>query len=464
MQADKAGSRTGSSADPSSLNRRIFWKLMPLLILVYTVSFLDRTNIALAKHSMSIDLGLSASTYGLGAGLFFLSYASLEIPSNLLLHRVGARFWITRIMITWGLLSSAMALVQGPMSFYVLRLLLGAAEAGLFPGVILYLTYWFDRKDCARATGYFLLGVCIASIIGGPIGGALLELDGTLGLHGWQWLFFLEGLPAVLLAYVVWKKLPDRPDTAPWLSTEEAGALERRLSQREQHAAHAFKDCLRDSQIWLAIFVYFCHQITVYAVIFFLPGIIGASGHFSPFLIGVLSATPWIAAAVGAATLPGLAKTSVQSRVLLVVGLLIMASGLVVAVYAPPVVALTAMCISALMFFGVQSVLFSFPSSRLSGSALAGGLGLLNACGVLGGFVGPTIMGVIEQTTGSAINGLLVMAGTLVLAAGFAVRLRHGSEGRKFHYAGQKQRSPIPPAADPVAINGASPVPGKMDR
>jgi MFS family permease len=427
---------------------------MPLLILVYTVSFLDRTNIALAKHSMSIDLGLSAASYGLGAGLFFLSYASLEIPSNLLMHRVGARFWITRIMITWGVLSTAMAFVQGETSFYVLRLLLGAAEAGFFPGVILYLTYWFDRKDCARATGYFLLGVCIANVIGGPIGGALLELDGKFGMHGWQWLFFLEGLPAIVLAYVVWKKLPDRPSAAPWLAKEEAFELESRLSQREHNAAHSFKDCLRDKQVWLAIIVYFCHQITIYAVIFFLPGIIGASGHFSPFLIGVLSAAPWLAASIGAATLPGLAKTSAQSRVLLVVGFLIMASGLVVAVYAPPALALLAMCVAALMFFGVQSVLFSFPSSRLSGTALAGGLGLLNSCGVLGGFVGPTVMGIVEQTTGKAINGLLLMAGVIVLAAVCAVRLRHGSE-RNPGDAEQRQRPAVPAAADPVVSDSA---------
>ncbi|SAL85154.1 major facilitator transporter [Caballeronia terrestris] len=448
MQSDKAGSLTASPEDRSSLNRRIFRKLMPLLILVYTISFLDRTNIALAKHSMSIDLGLSAATYGLGAGLFFLSYASLEIPSNLLMHRVGARFWITRIMVTWGVLSTAMAFVQGETSFYVLRLLLGAAEAGFFPGVILYLTYWFDRKDCARATGYFLLGVCIANVIGGPIGGALLELDGAFGMHGWQWLFFLEGLPAIVLAYVVWKKLPDRPSAAPWLSKQEATDLEHRLSEREHNAAHNFKDCLRDKQVWLAIFVYFCHQITIYAVIFFLPGIIGASGHFSPFLIGVLSAAPWLAASIGAATLPGLAKTSAQSRALLVVGFLIMASGLVVAVYAPPALALLAMCVAALMFFGVQSVLFSFPSSRLSGTALAGGLGLLNSCGVLGGFVGPTVMGIVEQTTGKAINGLLLMAGVIVLAAVCAVRLRHGSE-RHPRDAVQEQHPAVPVAADP---------------
>jgi predicted MFS family arabinose efflux permease len=332
-----------------------------------------------------------------------------------------------------------------------LRLLLGAAEAGLFPGVILYLTYWFDRKDCARATGYFLLGVCIANVIGGPIGGALLELDGAFGLHGWQWLFFLEGLPAILLAFVVWRKLPDRPSAAPWLSKEEARDLELRLSQREQHSAHAFKDCLRDGQIWLAIFVYFCHQITIYAVIFFLPGIIGASGHFSPFLIGVLSAAPWLAASIGAATLPSLAKTSTQSRSLLIVGLLIMASGLVVAVYAPPALGLLAMCVSALMFFGVQSVLFSFPSSRLSGTARAGGLGLLNACGVLGGFVGPTVMGIVEQTTGKALNGLLLMAGALLVAAACSVRLRHGSERKPL----EAEQGPLNPAAD--AASGLSP-------
>jgi MFS family permease len=437
---------------------------MPLLILVYTISFLDRTNIALAKETMSIDLGLSAATYGLGAGLFFLSYASLEIPSNLLLHRVGARFWITRIMVTWGVLSTAMAFAQGPLSFYVLRLLLGAAEAGLFPGVLLYLTYWFDREDCARATGYFLLGVCISSIIGGPIGGALLELDGLFGLHGWQWLFAVEGLPAILVAFVVWKKLPDRPSSAPWLDAEEALALERRLVQRASHGTHAFRDCLRDRQVWLAIFIYFCHQITIYAVIFFLPGIIGASGHFSPFMIGVLSAAPWVAASVGAATLPGLARTSTQSRLLLVLGFIIMATGLVVAVYGRPAVGLAAMCVSAFLFFGVQSVLFGFPSSRLTGPALAGGLALLNSCGVLGGFVGPTIMGVVEQTTGKAINGLLFLAAALFVAAVCSARLRHGSEARTSTDSNDGQRHPGFDAPEPATAASASALSATTDR
>lgn len=185
--------------DPATLNRLLFVKLMPLLIAAYVLSFLDRTNIALAKHQLDVDLGISAAAYGLGAGLFFLTYALSEVPSNLIMHRVGARFWIARIMVTWGLISAAMAFVQGETSFYVLRLLLGIAEAGLFPGVMLYLTYWFDREQRARATGYFLLGVCLANILSGPLGGALLELDGLLGWHGWQWLFVIEGLPAVAL-------------------------------------------------------------------------------------------------------------------------------------------------------------------------------------------------------------------------------------------------------------------------
>ncbi|WP_321800980.1 MFS transporter [Caballeronia sp. J97] len=426
---------TTSVAQRASLNSLLLRKLMPLLVIVYVISFLDRTNIALAKHSMSIDLGISAAAYGLGAGLFFLTYAAFEIPSNLIMHKVGARFWITRIMVTWGALSVAMAFVSGETSFYVMRLLLGAAEAGLFPGVMLYLTYWFGREERARATGYFLLGVCLANIVGGPLGGALLELDGRLGFHGWQWLFVIEGLPAILLAFVVWKMLPDRPTSAPWLSRDEALALERRLAAEQDaqgggHGAGALRSVIGDRQVWLAILVYFCHQLTIYTVIFFLPGIIGKSGHFSPLTIGLLTATPWVAAAIGAATLPRFASDSSKSRRILIAGLVIMASGMLIAAWASPVIGLLGVCLSALMFFVVQSIIFTFPQSRLSGSALAGGLGLVNSCGLLGGFVGPTVMGIIEQTTGRAMNGLVCLAVALLIAAVCSTRLRHGNEQR----------------------------------
>ena len=428
---------TGTAAAPAPaatteqrLNGLLLRKLMPLLIVVYVMSFLDRTNIALAKASMGIDLGLSAAAYGLGAGLFFLTYALAEVPSNLIMHRVGARFWITRIMITWGLLSAGMAFVQGETSFYIMRLLLGVAEAGLFPGVMLYLTYWFDREQRARATGYFLLGVCLANILSGPLGGALLEMDGVLGWHGWQWLFVLEGLPAVALACVVWKKLPDGPASAPWLSAADAAEIERRLAAERAAVPQQSKlgQMFRDRQIWLAIVVYFVHQITIYTVIFFLPGIIGTYSALSPFQVGLLTAVPWIAAAIGAATFPRLATSPSRCRTLLFGGLLTMAAGLLLASLANSFIGLIGFSLTALMLFVVQSIIFVFPSSRLSGGALAAGLAFVTTCGLLGGFVGPSVMGLIEQATGSTRNGLWIIAALLVVAALVSTRLRQGQE------------------------------------
>ncbi len=430
-QAASAGS------EQASLNALIFRKLMPLLVLAYVISFIDRTNIALAKTHLAADIGISAAAYGLGAGLFFLSYAFLEVPSNLMMHRVGARWWITRIMITWGLLSAGMAFVSGEVSFYVMRVLLGAAEAGLFPGVMLYLNYWFGREDRARATGYFLLGVCIANILSGPVGGALLQLDGLMGWHGWQWMFVLEGLPAVVLAYVVWRKLPNGPDDAPWLTPAQAQSLKRRLeAERAEDSAHgqvgeSLRACLADRQIWLAIFVYFCHQISIYTVIFFLPSIIGTYGKLSPLQIGTLNSLPWIAAAIGAVALPRLATTPGRGRALLLLGLLAMAVGLCVAAFAGPAVALAGFCLTGAMFFVVQSVIFLFASSRLAGIALAGGLALVNTCGLVGGFIGPSVMGWIEQRTGSTQNGLLLMAGLLVVAAATSAWMRQGRESKR---------------------------------
>ncbi|MCK8669021.1 MFS transporter [Pseudomonas azerbaijanoccidens] len=432
--------------DSATLNKLMFVKLMPLLIAAYVLSFLDRTNIALAKHQLDIDLGISAAAYGLGAGLFFLTYALSEVPSNLIMHKVGARFWIARIMVTWGLISAAMAFVQGETSFYVLRLLLGIAEAGLFPGVMLYLTYWFGREQRARATGYFLLGVCFANIIGGPLGAALMQLDGVWGWRGWQWMFMLEGLPAVFFAIVVWKKLPDRPSKAPWLSAIEAVQIEQRLATEADEGAgaggHSFKQCLTP-QILLAILVYFCHQITIYTVIFFLPGIIGKYGELSTLQIGMLTSLPWLAAALGAIVLPRFATTPARARQMLVAGLLTMAVGLGIASLAGPVISLLGFCLSAVMFFVVQSIIFLYPASRLKGAALAGGLGFVNSCGLLGGFVGPSAMGLIEQSTGNAMNGMKIVAIVLVLAALAALRLRQGHEHKVDKHRLQGRRQPV---------------------
>lgn len=439
----------GVARDQATLNTLMFLKLMPLLIAAYVLSFLDRTNIALAKHQLDVDLGISAAAYGLGAGLFFLTYALSEVPSNLIMHKVGARFWIARIMVSWGLISAAMALVQGETSFYVLRLLLGIAEAGLFPGVMLYLTYWFDREQRARATGYFLLGVCLANIIGGPLGAALMRMDGMFGWHGWQWMFLLEGLPAVCFAWVIWRHLPDRPSRAPWLTAEEAQSIEQRLAREADEGAgqggHSWRQCLTP-QILLAIFVYFCHQITVYTVIFFLPSIISRYGDLSTMSVGLLTSLPWIAAAIGAVFLPRLANSPRRARHLLVGGLLVMALGLGIASVSGPVFSVVGFCLAALMFFVVQSIIFLYPASRLKGPALAGGLGFVNACGLLGGFVGPSVMGAIEMSTGNAMNGLKVIALVLVVAALAALRLRQGQESARLAVAAAP-RQPLRPDA-----------------
>lgn len=394
-----------------SLNALMFRKLMPMLIFAYVISFLDRTNISLAKTHMAVDLGISAAAYGFGAGLFFLTYALMEVPSNLIMHRVGARLWITRIMITWGILSAGMAFITDETTFYIARALLGAAEAGLFPGVMLYLTYWFGKEQRARASGYFLIGVCLANIISGPIGGLLLEMDGIMGWHGWQWLFFLEGIPAVLFSVVIWKKLPDKPSKARWLTQEQADEVEQALKKENDeeiasgNVGHSFKGVFKIPQLWLAIAVYFLHQISVYSVIFFLPGIIGTYGGLTSVEIGLLNSIPWVAAALGAAFLPKYATTPTLSRKIMFGGLILMSAGLTLAAYTPPMIALIGFTLTASMFFVVQPVVFLFASSRLAGAGMAAGLALVNTCGITGGFFGPSLLGFVEQTTGSTKTG-----------------------------------------------------------
>ncbi|MDI9894579.1 MFS transporter [Rhodococcus sp. IEGM 1381] len=406
----------------------IFRKIMPLVIAAYIIAFIDRTNIGLAKTALEADIGISAAAYGLGAGLFFLAYALFEVPSNYAMHKVGARWWITRIMVTWGLLSAAMAFVQGETSFYILRVLLGIAEAGLFPGVMLYMTYWFGKDDRARANGMFLVAVCIANIVGAPIGGALLGMDGLLGWNGWQWMFVIEGLPAVGLAFIVWKFLPNGPKDARWLTPEQAAHLTARLTREQADGAadsgtHSFLAILRDKQIVLVILVYFTHQIAVYSLTYFLPSIIGGWGDFSDFTIGLITALPWIAAAVGTLALPRFATDPRRSRLLLFGGLCAMVIGFVIAASSTPVLALIGFCIAASMFFVVQAILFTVPASRLAGAALAGGLALVNTLGILGGFVGPFVMGLLEESTGNPVSGLWFVIGLLVVGAAISLAL-----------------------------------------
>jgi MFS family permease len=394
--------------------RRNYVKLMPLLVLVYIISFIDRTNIGMAKKALEIDVGISAAAYGLGAGLFFLTYSTMEIPSNLIMHRLGARFWIARIMITWGIVSMLMAITWSPASFYVLRLLLGACEAGLYPGIILFITYWFPKRYRARANGLFLLGVSLANIIGAPLGGLLLNLQGMGGLHGWQWMFILEGAPAVLLAFVVWFWLPDNPAKAKWMTGEEKTLLMDTLAEEDTGASsnhgglRALLPVVRDPQIWLIVAVYFTHQMAVYSLSYFLPSIIHSYAAFSTVKIGLLTAIPWIAAAIGGLLIPRFATNLFKSRAIISGGLAMVTGGLTLAALAKNglVIALIGFAAAAFAFFIIQSVLFTFPPQRLSGTAMAGGIALVNCCGLAGGFLGPTIMGQVETVTGNPSGGL----------------------------------------------------------
>jgi MFS family permease len=416
------------------VNTLMFVRLMPLLVAGYILNFLDRTNIALAKAALQEHVGISPAAYGLGAGLFFLAYSACEVPSNLILQKLGARPWITRIMLTWGLVSMAMCLVRGPASFYGLRIMLGIAEAGLFPGVLFYLTGWFGPREQARATGYFLMGVSLANVIGGPLGGAILSLNGALGLAGWQWLFLLEGAPAVLFSIVVWKFLPDGPASAKWLTEEEKRLVLDNLQRERDALAPAtetrIKRAFLHPQVLLSILVYFLHQIAFYGVTFFLPSIIRSWGHLSELQIGLLTGLPWLAAFLGAATLPHLATRGGWTRLLMTGGLFLLAGCLLAPLVMPPAAALIVFCVGMAVISPVQAVVFTYPSARFEGLALAAGLGFLNALGVTGGFVGPYIMGAIEQATGKPSTGLLFMAAAVAVAGAASFGLRYPAQDK----------------------------------
>ena len=424
--------KTATMRSPQVINALIIRKIMPLLIGAYILAFLDRTNIGMAKDRMEIDLGISATAFGIGAGLFFITYALSEIPSNLIMHKVGARFWIMRIMITWGLLSACMAFVQDEWSFYILRMLLGVAEAGLFPGVMYLLTQWFVVQDRAKVIGLFLLGVVIANIVGAPLGGLLLTLDGLAGLHGWQWMFIIEGLPACGLAFVVWKYLPNKPSDATFLTPEEANDLETRISTEEKAgAAHAgitkLRHVVKDRQILLVVAIYFTHQIAVYALSFFLPSIIGTYGKLSSVQIGLLTAIPWIFCGIGALLVPRLATSPRRSKAIATVTLAGVCAGFALGAVGGPILGLIGFSLAAFNFFAHQSVLYTYPGTRMAGSTLAAGLAFVNTIGLFGGFIGPYVMGLMEDLTGSKLSGLWFVVALVAIGTVLTLGLKSGS-------------------------------------
>jgi ACS family tartrate transporter-like MFS transporter len=412
--------------DPAALVARIRWRLIPFMFLLYIVAYLDRVNIGFASLQMNDDLGLSASVYGFGAGIFFIGYFLFEVPSNLIMERVGARIWIARIMITWGLISAGMMFTRGPASFYLLRFLLGVAEAGFFPGMILYLTYWFPAAERARAVALFMTANATAGIVGGPVSGALLSMHGTGGLAGWQWLFLLEGIPAIVLGVIVLAYLPNGPDDARWLTDAERLILQARLAA--DHAGrtdvgHTTLQVLRDGRVWVFSLLYFALVVSLYGVSFWLPQILKSLSGSSNLVVGVLSACPFIVAAIGMVWIGRHSDRHRERRWHVAIPALAGALGLVLSgLISQPAVALASLSLAALGIWGALGPFWAMPTSLLAPSAAAAGIAWINSVGNLGGFVGPSAIGFIKDATGGFGAAMGALAASLVAAAVIALR------------------------------------------
>ena len=394
-------------------------RLIPVMALMYVASFLDRVNIGFAALTMNHDLGFSPQVFGIGAGIFFFGYFFFEVPSNLMLEKVGARVWMCRIMVSWGLVSMATAFVTTAPEFYVLRFLLGLAEAGLYPGMILYMTYWFPQATRARFIALFLAAVPAASVIGGPISGWLLGFEGAL--HGWQWMLLLEGIPSLILGAAVLWLLPDRPANAKWLSAEDKAILTARLADDRRSDAgdstlSGFWEMLADKRIWIFIIPDFSIVIGLYGMGLWMPQMIKAMG-FSNLETGFLVTLPYIVSMIGMVLL-GLSSDRSGDRVWHVAGAAFAgAFGLLGAVlFTGPVLVMASFCVAAFGIYGALAVFWTLPTAILRGMAAAGGLALLNSFSNLGGFFGPTLMGWLKQTTGTYTLGMSLLAMMLVFA------------------------------------------------
>lgn len=384
-------------------------RLLPFMGLLFLVNYLDRVNVSFAALSMNADLGFTPAVYGFGAGVFFLGYFLFEVPSNLALHRFGARLWIARIMLTWGVIATAMALVSGPVSFYVLRFLLGAAEAGFYPGMILYITYWFPQRHRIQAIALFALASPLASIIGAPLSTAILDipaLQGLAGLKSWQWLYIVEGIPALVLGVVVLRRLTDRPADAAWLQDDERAWLTREMAAeaRAVEATHRMSigQTLRDSRVLTACAGFVFNVIALYGLTLWLPLIIRGFGGLSKFEVGLVSAIPFIVAATCSVLNGRHSDRTGERKFHLLIPALIGAAGFAAAAsIGNPVLAFVALCIGQAGLWASNNMLWSVAASFLTGSTAAAGIGLINATGNLGGFVGPYAVGYVREQTGS---------------------------------------------------------------
>lgn len=401
------------------------WQLLPILILAFVLNYIDRTSVGFAALTMNADLGMSATQFGWGAGILFAGYCLLEVPSNLALYRYGARRWLARIMITWGIAAAATAFVVGPYSFYAARFVLGVAEAGFFPGVAFYLACWFPAQYRTRMLAWFMVGVPVSSIISGPFSGVLLMLDGFGGLHGWQWMFIVQGLPASLVGLWVLFKLRDNPSQAYWLSTQEREALERMLaSEHRERETKDFLSALKDPRVLILTVIQFGFVLGAYGIGIWLPTILQAHG-LNVTDTAMLSSLPYIFATLGMLLWARRVDRSGKKTLNLLLCCLVGAAGMAAAALLTQLIpALIGVSIAVLGATTARAVFWSIPTRFLTGAAAAGGLAFINAVGTLGGFVGPFVVGWLKDYTGSFSMGILFMAGMILLSAVMTLVLR----------------------------------------
>jgi len=420
-QLPQAGAGAPPSAFEEATYRKVAWRLIPLLMLCYVVAYLDRVNVGFAKLQMSTTLHLSDAVYGFGAGIFFIGYFIFEVPSNIILHKVGARVWIARIMVTWGVVSILTMFVTTPTMFYVMRFLLGVAEAGFFPGIILYLTYWYPAHRRGRMTTWFMTAIALSGVIGGPVSGWILHsLDGANGWQGWQWLFLLEGLPSVLVGVLVLVMLDDGISKAKWLNDEERALLKRNIDAEEATKEDMpLGQVLRNARVLVMSFTYFSFVMGLYGVGFWLPTLIKATGVKDPFMIGLLAAIPFAAAVVGMVLVAKSSDRMRERRWHIAVPAIVGAIGLVLAVTwaTNTTLAIIALTLATAGIVTTLPLFWSLPTAWLAGAGAAAGLALINSIGNLAGFLGPYAVGWLKDATQSNASGMYMLAAFMILGA-----------------------------------------------
>jgi len=430
--ASNVRAHAADGLDP--LYRKITLRILPLLFLCYLFAFLDRINIGYAKLEMSSDLGFSEAVYGLGAGIFFFSYLLFEVPSNMLLERIGARLTMLRILVLWGITSSATMFVSTPMQFYVARFLLGVFEGGFFPGIILYLTYWFPSSRRGLVTGMFMFAVPIAGIIGGPISGFIMTaMDGMHAMRGWQWMFLLEGIPSILLGFICYFFLADNPAKAKWLSATEKERImaalaadgEGRDDASGRHAGAQFRMAVTDLRVWALALIYFSAASANYAFTFWLPTMIKSLGVGSIAQIGWYSAIPYVFAGLGVLGTSWSSDRFRERRWHVGGSLIVSAAALSLTTFTTDslAVSIALLCVVAFFEFGAAILFWAIPPTYLSKDAAPVGIALISSIGVIGGFVSPTLLGFIKARTGVldygiyAVTAIMVIGGLMTLAA-----------------------------------------------